>query len=562
MQASTALKLPEPMPSPADAPEPRRRDPLRRLLLACALVSAALMLTLGDQADPDLWGHVRYGQDVLAAGHLPATTTYSFTAAGFPWVNHENLAEIVMAFVANHAGGAGLMALTALLGLGTLGLMLAVGRRYASPLVWSLVLPLVAINMSPGWSQRPQLYGFVLFALLVAVLVRTFPEKGRRRPGWLWLAPPLFALWTNTHGGFLAGLGIFVLYLGARGVECLWQERRAALGTAAIYVLVALASCLATLLNPYGVQLLAWLVYDLGIPRPEITEWHSLTLTHPAFIPFALLLGLTVLAWFGRRSRRDVPQAIVLAAAAWQGCSHFRHIPFFAILAGFWLPPQLEALRARWMRRPARSPSADAPSRGGRVLRAAAMVVIAAIVGYRATTLRGLRVDRSTYPVDAFSYMSQHRLIGKLVVNFDWAQYALAAFAPETTVAFDGRFRTAYPQEIADMHFDFLLGNLPGERRRGDLSPPFDDARVLEYGHPDLVLIERAQPHSVEVMAHHPGWVLVYQDAVAQLWGRRDRYGDPVGRDYVPPAQRSITDQPREGFVQWPAFPQPPAARR
>jgi hypothetical protein len=415
--------------------------------------------------------------------------------------------------------------------------------------------------MSPGWSLRPQLYGYILFALLIAALARAFPESGRRRPGWLWLAPPLFVLWANTHGGFLAGLGIFSLYLGARGVECLWQERRAGLGTAAVYVLVVVASCLATLLNPYGVQLLAWLVYDLGIPRPEIAEWHSLTLTQPQFIPFALLLGLTALAWFGRRSRRDVPQAIVLVAAAWQGCAHFRHIPFFAILAGFWLPLQLEALRGRWMGRPAGSRSTDAPSRGGRVLRVAAMAVIATMVGYRVATLRGLRVDRSTYPVDAFSYMSLHNLTGKLVVNFDWAQYALAAFAPETTVAFDGRFRTAYPQELADMHFDFLLGDLPGARSRGDSSRPFDDARVLEYGHPDLVLIARAHQHSVEVMGRQPGWVLLYQDAVAQLWGRRDRYGDPASRDYMRPTERSVTDRPQEGFLQWPAFPQAAGAR-
>src|SRR5678815_5695212 len=53
----------------------------RGVLLAVVLAGGvALSLNL---ADPDLWGHVQYGRDVLNHG-LPATTTYSYIAAGYP----------------------------------------------------------------------------------------------------------------------------------------------------------------------------------------------------------------------------------------------------------------------------------------------------------------------------------------------------------------------------------------------------------------------------------------------------------------------------------------------
>ena len=36
-------------------------------------------------ADPDLWGHVQYGRDVLTRG-LPAATTYAYRAEGHRWM--------------------------------------------------------------------------------------------------------------------------------------------------------------------------------------------------------------------------------------------------------------------------------------------------------------------------------------------------------------------------------------------------------------------------------------------------------------------------------------------
>jgi hypothetical protein len=45
--------------------------------------------------DPDLWGNVRFGLDILRSGSVPHLDPYSFTTDR-TWVNHEWLAEVII----------------------------------------------------------------------------------------------------------------------------------------------------------------------------------------------------------------------------------------------------------------------------------------------------------------------------------------------------------------------------------------------------------------------------------------------------------------------------------
>jgi hypothetical protein len=127
-------------------------------------------------------------------------------------------------------------------------------------------------------------------------------------------------------------------------------------------------------------------------------------------------------------------------------------------------------------------------------------------------------------------------------------------------VQFDGRFDTCYPQEVIDMHFDFLLGDCTGPRERSPASGPLDGTRVLNYLEPDLVLVERRYRNPKQVMkvvsaGDKPEWTLLYSDAVAELWGRRARYDDPANPHYLPPAERRHDVRLLEARFQWPALP-------
>ena len=557
---------------------------LSRAILAATMLACAIAVS-PNVADPDLWGHVQYGNDVLSEG-LPSTTSYSYTANGFRWINHENFAEILMAWAAP-AGGWLLMTGKCLFGVMVVWLVVTAARRQQCGLIVICGLALlVAVNLSYHWSIRPQLLSFVCYAVMLWLLEHCFAgwsgdwhlgqtnrmDYSLSRLRRLWWAAPLFFVWANSHGGFVAGLCIFSAYLGFRAIEAWYQRGAEATGMVLRLGLMILVATLATLLNPYGIRLHLWLLESLGHPRPEITEWHPPEFFSALAVPLWLLLGAFMGGLLLTRRRRDFTHLMILALTLWQAMQHQRHIPFFALAVGFWMPSHIQSWLTRWGVSQDDQQSSPMP-RGMQWVMGIALTLAFALLGYRLyDRLHVVRVERDEFPVSAVQYMADEQLGGNLVVTFNWAQYLIGVFGPEGSqphvrVAFDGRFRTCYPQELVDAHFDFILGDVgPHLRHRGVDSPEFQASRMLDYqqrpyGPADLVLINRFQPHGYLVMLQNrEQWTLLYQDETAQLWGRRSRYDDPQSALYLPPARRKISDAPQTGYAPWPALPTSQAA--
>ena len=83
------------------ATEAELSDPIQfgnyvlEILAVVGLVTTTLWVIAHSVVDPDLWGHIRFGQDILTLGYIPRWDSCSFLADR-PWVNHEWLAEVVM----------------------------------------------------------------------------------------------------------------------------------------------------------------------------------------------------------------------------------------------------------------------------------------------------------------------------------------------------------------------------------------------------------------------------------------------------------------------------------
>jgi hypothetical protein len=599
-----------------------------RGVVAAVLLACGVALSL-NVADPDLWGHVQYGRDALAHG-LPATTTYSYIAEGYPWINHEIVAEYALALGVDRLGGPGMLILKCLLGLAIVGAIMLRARLHGSTMIPVCALGLlVALALGNHWSLRPQLISYISFTLLLALLSYAFEGwEGKwqwplRLPAWLrerlpesvkaqlpaetsaaetltyslprlkllWLVPLLMVVWTNSHGGFLAGLCVYWAYLGLRGLEAIVRKGRAADGLLLRFTLMAAVAGLATFLNPYSFKFHLWLYQDLAVPRPEITEWRSPALFDLQFLPFWILAASSIAALVASKKPRDLTQIVVLALILWQALEHHRHIAFFAIACGWWLAPHFESALARlgvgqrrkteqelrygWI--PSEQGEGTFGSFSPPLQTTIAVVLVAAIclcTGRLVARLSTLKVERDAYPVAAAEFIARHKLTGKMVCTFNWAQYILAAFGPRDPgqpgilVQIDGRCRTSYSQAMLDHHFDFLIGNAgPDQRYRDPNSGPFDPTRVLRDGRPDLVLISRLQEPSVEVMTaqeQEGAWVLLYQDSLAQLWGRASKYDDPHSVYHFPLAKRLISQSEQQGWTYWPALPEyqlaPPSA--
>src|SRR5687767_11064706 len=72
-----------------------------------AMLLAAAGVAVRVRLDPDLWGHLRFGLDLLDSGRLTSQDPYSF-AQDVPWINHEWLSELAMAAAYRAGGVAGL----------------------------------------------------------------------------------------------------------------------------------------------------------------------------------------------------------------------------------------------------------------------------------------------------------------------------------------------------------------------------------------------------------------------------------------------------------------------
>ncbi|MCC6494536.1 MAG: hypothetical protein IT424_16115 [Pirellulales bacterium] len=532
-------------------------------VVALVALACAIPLSL-NLVDPDLWGHVRYGQDWIAAGQMPRTATHTYTAVGYPWVNHENAAELLMAAGYEQIGVYGMLACKCALGMSIMAAMALAAWKKGVPAIpmWALLL-LISTNLQAFFPLRPQLLSFALCTVLLASLDRGFPawpESRTVRFRWLWPLPLVFVAWVNSHGGFVAGLCILGAVLLGRMIELALRDGRAATPVLVRLAVVGLLCLAATLVNPYGVGMHRWLWHSWGGAPPEITEWAAPSPGMPVFWPFVALLTVAGACLVATGRQRDWTQIVVLALVAWQASLHLRHIAFVALLCGFWLPVHWRSMLLRLRPDRERPLPIMLPARWLRL--AMAVAILGGIVlqsELLARRLSSLPVLRSQYPVDALQFMVDHGLEGKVAVAFNWAQYAIAALAPEATVGFDGRFDTCYPQEAIDVHFDFLLGDSWPRDRRPDAGP-IDGRRVLQYGQPDLVLLQRSYKDAVKILQEEaarerPQWTLLYRDSVAELWGRQSKYGDPASADYFPESQRVLNLRLLEASFQWPALP-------
>src|SRR5262249_19114799 len=150
----------------------------------------------------DTWWQLRVGQDIWQSGHVLLTDTYSHTAYGSFWLNHEWLAEVLF-YGAYRVGGFAALTLfaAAIIFAGwVIAWRLATGPIRARFAACLRPLPTASL----AWEPRPHAFSLLFLPVALWLLVH-------RRTVWL---PFLFALWANCHGGVLLGLWVVAAVLG------------------------------------------------------------------------------------------------------------------------------------------------------------------------------------------------------------------------------------------------------------------------------------------------------------------------------------------------------------
>jgi hypothetical protein len=435
------------------------------------------------RTDPDLWGHVRFGHDIVSTRALPATDSYSFLSDR-PWINHEWLSECVMYVAYAAAGPPGLVALKVLLLVGVLGaVFLALGRQAVTGASRDLLLAVVVLGTFGQINHmRPQVFSLAAFSWLLVLLMSVESRRAR-----LVLIPALFALWVNMHGGWIVGGAALALWTVCTLASPVPRAEKRTLFVCGIL------SLFATLLNPYGVNMWLFLWNTVGFSRAEITEWQPVFRLHP---PVLIVWSVVALAAVTGAVRAFAHSELVVRRVA------------VVVLLGRELIVVLERFRRR-------QEAAAAPS--GRIVAAAAAAVACVLIGGGgvavARNVGCVRMDSTGLPdSDVRDFIQAHDLKGRLAVWFDWGEYAIWHFSPALAVSVDGRRETVYSNDIVRRHLLFYY--VPSTRQQ-----------FLDEVQPDYIWV----PSNVPVVAalRSDGWKQLFAGANSVLLGRNGEEGGP-----------------------------------
>jgi hypothetical protein len=266
---------------------------MSRLWLFLAVALPVLAATLAPMSSVDLTYQLRAGDEIIDARAIPTVDTWTFTAAGVPWVDQQWGAQVVLDAVYRVGGWTGLVLLRAILTAVVVGATLAIGLRKGLDPRIAAILTLVAfIVAAPAMALRPQLFGMACFAVtLYLVFLR------RERPRGLWLVPLVVVLWANLHGSFI----LAPIMLGLAWFEDLHDRYQGSSRT----LLVGVASVLAPCVTPFGPDVWA---YAVGLSsNPGVTartsEWQPTSLRDPTGVLFFASVAAVVvlIARAGRR---------------------------------------------------------------------------------------------------------------------------------------------------------------------------------------------------------------------------------------------------------------------
>ncbi len=451
-------------------------------------------------ADTDLWGHIKFGEHLWLSKAFARTDIYSYTAYGREWINHEWLSELLMYFVYENFGSPGLLIGKLLVGFAIIFLLSQISfHRTPHPLVYSLVFILAVFVMSPGFMTRPQILTFFFTALFLYILHLYF-EKQKNL---LWLLPIIMILWVNSHGGFLIGAGILPVVLGSEIITGSFKKRKK--GDLRTLIFWCVMTEISVLANPYGYRLMVFLYQSLSLPR-NIGEWEAVGILDFSYLRFKLFAILVLVTLFLQREKNRYWEIGIIIIVLVFAFRHQRHTPIFAITAAPYLAEKLSILAKRM------NLFSRIKSLWVYVILNTVVVLLIGFQLFHAAnrhirTEFNIIVDPKMYPVYAVHFLKQNKIKGNILLPFEWGEYAIWKLHPDCKVSIDGRFRTAYPEEVLDDH---IRAAADGRRWK----------KVIDK-YPSDIILARRDPFFQQMITEQKKWIYVYSDSISMIFVKK-----------------------------------------
>ena len=477
--------------------------PVRWPILLLAVAGAACLLSFRQVYEPDLGWHLAHGRENMA-GRLVRTNLFSFTYPDYRQHYTSWLFDSAAYSAWALGGDVSVQVFQAGLLAATFGLVYAACRVRAAALPTWTVLILGFFVVEPRAIPRPHLVSFLGFAGLAWLIQRSIAARSAAPLMW---AVPLVALWSNAHAECVLGVLALAMFAGAEAVRPSALPRREAMRA----VVVALASALALVANPYGWGLLRYLYENVSVPQLlGIAELQPPYLpAYRAFFAYAVLTGVLLLAHFRRLTLWEVLAAVVFGAL---GMRYLRLTPLLFLVTAPMIAGRLTALAARGL-----------DSRAQLVTALAAAVFLSRIpLPALVTELRagGLHPEMM-FSSHAVQFVRGHGLNGPVFNSNNLGGWLAWSAYPDVRVFQDSRLQ-AYPPD----HFRRIV------RDSRSLDAWKDLVRDVDWA-----MLSTPRPNALSGVGlfSNAEWAVVYWDDATEILVRRQgRYSEVVRtREYV-----------------------------
>ena len=316
------------MASPAPTPNGRQSRPWlwAGALVVTAISAGAVAAILGPLRDPDLYWHIRLGNELLDGISIyDAGRDWSFAPVQYTWVSTQWIVEILFAWLNDLAGFSGLIAyrtVTTILTLLALGLVIFRNTR-----VWAavVVFPLPAATLFIFAQERPQQVSFIMLPLVGYWWLQA--ARDAKAPRW-WLLLIISAVWANCHGLWV----MLPIVLGLALVGRLMDHGRKDPALKPL-VLGVFASVVGGCITPVGPLNLLAPIRFAGTTA-HIKEWDPTNFIFPASYGLSAMLLLLVIAWARGRVRPARSEILLVAVMAIMAAAASRNLcPAVLVLA-------------------------------------------------------------------------------------------------------------------------------------------------------------------------------------------------------------------------------------
>ncbi|MEE2707376.1 MAG: hypothetical protein VX988_10015 [Planctomycetota bacterium] len=478
--------------------------------------------------DPGLGWHIRNIDAMWAEGGWLTTDPFSGPRAGQPWRTNQWVGDLVLYGGWAWGGLEGIAAVTAIvLALAFRWLyLLMVDDGVPWPLagLWTLV---AAAGTTMSWVARPTV-ATLLFVMVTAAMMDRFHRGRATRRQTLWLLP-MFVIWANTHGGFVAGLVIVASTLLVESCLSLRLPHRQDVSAARTRLkhLAALfaGAVMATLVNPYGWSLYGWIFSLLGDPyfMNLHTEWLSPNFHEAGAARYEILmLLLPLLLALGRR--KSISWVALVLSIIWL---HFalNGIRFVALWVVVTVPlmARLSAdlLYVYWGRRQQRSGLYFAPARGSGV---AALVICVGVFGWARLADGYSFHNRGHIPTAALQYVIERHPDQIIFHDYNWGGWLTWHGWPRVKNWIDDRNEVQGKGHV--QRYFSIVGAEPGWES------------ALRDHNVQVACLEPNVPLARE-LAKHSDWAVRYRDTAAVVYEKTSGRSTVIRPNRAAPPERS-----------------------